>query len=109
MATHRTCTLCKLSKASGHFDTEDTTICSMCRRLAVAPKPGRCQVAELRVLDDGTVWAQVTMPNGAGVDELTRVFNECGYAGDTAPTDQEHNYQAAVWWAQQLMHFQDPD
>jgi len=28
-----------------------------------------------------------------------------GFAGDTAHTDSEHNFQAACWWAQQLLDF----
>ncbi len=106
---YRQCRVCKLSKRSGHFDTEEATICTMCRRIAVAPKPGPSQRVELHLQDDGTVWVQVLVPGPPdlpeSIAEHTRLFDEVGYAGDTAPTDAEHNFQTACHWAQHLLDF----
>lgn len=80
------------------------------QRIAVAPRPGPSQRVEIRVQDDGTVWAQVTKPKGTVpglsyvIDEYTRVFDEVGYTDDVVAS-AEHNFHTAYWWAQQLLDF----
>ena len=75
------------------------------RRIAVAPRPGPCQSVQIRVQDDGTVWAQVAVPNPEGGQRRhTRLFAEAPATAEAS----ERSFQRACHWAEALLDFSKP-